>query len=80
MFIGFVPPLPGLINTINATIPVATGAIHLFDIGYLYSFFTAGTVYVVLSKVFPAKETLCDMDFGERHDHESAHSDEKVEA
>ncbi|KAK0480875.1 permease for cytosine/purines, uracil, thiamine, allantoin-domain-containing protein [Armillaria novae-zelandiae] len=80
MFLGFVPPLPGLINTINTTIPVATGAIHLFDIGYLYSFFTAGTVYVVLSKVFPAKETLCEMDFGERHDHESAHSDEKVEA
>ncbi|KAK0446053.1 permease for cytosine/purines, uracil, thiamine, allantoin-domain-containing protein [Desarmillaria tabescens] len=80
MFIGFVPPLPGLINTINTTIPVSTGAIHLFDIGYLYSFFMAGTIYVILSKVFPAKETLCEMDFGERHDHESSHSDEKAEA
>ncbi|ETW79909.1 nucleobase cation symporter [Heterobasidion irregulare TC 32-1] len=55
-----VPPnLPGLIHSINPSIP-AGGAVYLFDIAYILGFTLASSVYYVLSTLFPAKETMLD--------------------
>ncbi|VDB94230.1 unnamed protein product [Peniophora sp. CBMAI 1063] len=53
-----VPPnMPGLIHSINPSIPVR-GAIYVFDVAYLFGLFTAGGVYTLLSYFFPAQETM----------------------
>ena len=55
LIIAVPPLLPGLINSINPTIPIG-GASHLFDIAWLFGFFFASGVYTAASVVFPAKE------------------------
>ncbi|KZV64629.1 cytosine-purine permease [Peniophora sp. CONT] len=53
-----VPPnLPGLIHSITPSIPVG-GAIYVFDVAYLFGFFVASGVYILLSLSFPAHETM----------------------
>jgi len=53
------PALPGLINNINPRIAVGNVS-FLFDIAWLFGFFSASIVYLVLSKAFPAQETFMD--------------------
>ncbi|RDB19656.1 hypothetical protein Hypma_013249 [Hypsizygus marmoreus] len=53
------PNLPGLIGNINKNIKVGNAS-HLFDIAWLFGFFTALIVYWILSTIFPAKETFMD--------------------
>ena len=55
--VGFVPVLPGLINSITPSISIAVGAQHLYALSYLYSFFAAMAVYIVTSKFWPARES-----------------------
>ncbi|KAF8206421.1 permease for cytosine/purines, uracil, thiamine, allantoin-domain-containing protein [Mycena galopus ATCC 62051] len=53
------PGLPGLAASINPSINVGNAS-KLFDIAWLYGFFTAGTIYWVLSTLFPATETYLE--------------------
>ncbi|KAF2113881.1 permease for cytosine/purines, uracil, thiamine, allantoin-domain-containing protein [Lophiotrema nucula] len=55
--VGVAPSLPGFINSINNNIAVGVG-IHPYQFGWLLGFVAASIVYVGLSKVFPARETL----------------------
>jgi nucleobase:cation symporter-1, NCS1 family len=55
--IGFIPVLPGLINSITPSISIAVGAQHLYSISYLYSFFSAMVVYIFTSYMWPARES-----------------------
>ncbi|KAI0070432.1 cytosine-purine permease [Panus rudis PR-1116 ss-1] len=73
-----VPPnMPGLINSINPKIKVG-GAVHLFDIAWLFGFFVASFVYYITSVLFPAKETFLDKAIIDNEDDEnySAHDNE----
>ncbi|KAK7440045.1 hypothetical protein VKT23_017296 [Stygiomarasmius scandens] len=51
------PSFPGLISSINGNILVGASK-HLFDIAWLYGFFTASFIFYTLSVLFPAKETF----------------------
>ncbi|KAF9561582.1 cytosine-purine permease [Agrocybe pediades] len=53
------PTFPGLINDINPKIDVGNIS-FLFDIAWLYGFFSASAVYWILSSLFPAMETYMD--------------------
>ncbi|KAF8662751.1 hypothetical protein AX16_001109 [Volvariella volvacea WC 439] len=53
------PNLPGLITSINPNIRVGRIGL-LFNIAWLFGFFSAGSVYYVLSILFPAEETFVD--------------------
>merc|ERR1712230_169069 len=63
-FIGCVPPLPGFVNNIVVaglgTTGVSIGGQHLFAIGYVYSFFAAGTFYWAFNRFFPHTESIMD--------------------
>ncbi|KAG6908044.1 hypothetical protein DXG01_006406 [Tephrocybe rancida] len=54
-----IPTLPGLIGNINPKIKVG-GALHLFDIAWLYGFFSALLIFWGLSTMWPAPETFMD--------------------
>ncbi|KAJ5171026.1 Permease cytosine/purines uracil thiamine allantoin [Penicillium coprophilum] len=57
--VGVVPSLPGLINSVNSHIDVGLG-IHPFEFGWLLGFVATSIVYLLLSWLFPAKETQVD--------------------
>jgi len=58
--IASVPPnLPGLIGSINPSIHIGSAA-NIFDVAYLFGFFVASGVYFLLSKLYPAYETMLD--------------------
>ncbi|TFY79951.1 hypothetical protein EWM64_g4056 [Hericium alpestre] len=59
LIVSVPPNLPGLINSINSNIKVG-GAVYLFDIAYILGFSLASAVYYILSKLFPAQETMLD--------------------
>ncbi|KAF4586220.1 hypothetical protein EYR38_010494 [Pleurotus pulmonarius] len=53
------PSFPGLISSINPDIQV--GAVkHVFDIAWLYGFFTSLIVYSLTSTIWPARETFVE--------------------
>ncbi|KAK9476899.1 permease for cytosine/purines, uracil, thiamine, allantoin-domain-containing protein [Lipomyces japonicus] len=58
--VALTPNLPGLANSVQPSLNLSGGIIHVWDINYLYGFTSAATVYVTLSKLFPAHETLID--------------------
>ena len=62
--IGCLPPLPGFVNNIvvagGDTTTVSTGGIHLFAIGYIYSFVSAGVFYWGFNRFFPHRESMMD--------------------
>jgi len=62
--IGCIPPLPGFINNIVeaglGTTKVSLGGQYLFDIGYLYSFISAGVFYWGFNRFFPHTESIMD--------------------
>ncbi|KAF8890615.1 NCS1 nucleoside transporter family [Infundibulicybe gibba] len=57
LLLSVTPSLPGLIANINTNIKVGN-VIHLFDIAWLFGFFSASGIYWVLSTLFPARETF----------------------
>ncbi|PPQ97311.1 hypothetical protein CVT26_006648, partial [Gymnopilus dilepis] len=59
LLVSITPTLPGLINNINPKINVGNAS-FLFDVSWLYGFFSAGAVYLILSKASPAHETFMD--------------------
>jgi len=59
LLLSIPPALPGLINNINPRIAVGNAS-FLFDIAWLFGFFSASIVYLLLSKAFPARETFME--------------------
>ncbi|KAJ3503587.1 hypothetical protein NLJ89_g8364 [Agrocybe chaxingu] len=59
LIVSISPTLPGLINNINTSIPVGN-ARFLFNVAWLFGFFTALGVYTLLSLAFPALETFVE--------------------
>ncbi|KAB5515364.1 permease for cytosine/purines, uracil, thiamine, allantoin-domain-containing protein [Coniochaeta sp. 2T2.1] len=63
-FIGCIPPLPGFVENIVASDGGSTGisldGIHLFNIGYIYSFVAAGVFYYGFNRFFPHTESMLD--------------------
>ncbi|RDW77521.1 NCS1 nucleoside transporter family protein-1 [Coleophoma cylindrospora] len=57
-FVGFVPLLPGFAQSVNSKLSVPQGAIDFYALGYFYGFFVGGGLHVLLSKLFPPKETM----------------------
>lgn len=57
LLIALVPNLPGMANAVNPSLIVGNVE-HVYDINYLYGFSVAFVLYSVLSKLFPAEETL----------------------
>ncbi|KAJ5445742.1 Permease cytosine/purines uracil thiamine allantoin [Penicillium cf. griseofulvum] len=57
--VGVAPCIPGLIKSVNSHIDVGVG-MHPFEFGWLLGFVATSIVYVLLSWLFPAKETQVD--------------------
>lgn len=57
-FVGFVPLLPGFAQSVTANVNVPIGATYLFYLGYFWGFIVAGGLHVLLSWVFPPRETM----------------------
>jgi NCS1 family nucleobase:cation symporter-1 len=55
--VGFVPVLPGLINSITPSIYISEGAQNLYALSYIYSFSSAMLVFCVCSWLWPARES-----------------------
>ncbi|CDR40010.1 CYFA0S04e01596g1_1 [Cyberlindnera fabianii] len=60
LLVGFVPLLPGLATYINTSIKMPSGMLHLYLIGYLYSFPAAFVTYWALCRFFPPIEAMID--------------------
>ncbi|KAJ6545019.1 NCS1 nucleoside transporter family [Mycena vulgaris] len=60
---GCVPNVPGLVGSLNPKLEVK-GMQHIFDVGWLYGFFSASLVYWILATVVPAGETFAPHDAG----------------
>lgn len=58
--VAVVPLLPGLAAQVNPNVDISLGLQHMYDCNYLYGFLSGGLMYVLLSKFFPAQETLTD--------------------
>ncbi|KAI5117273.1 hypothetical protein M0805_001003 [Coniferiporia weirii] len=59
LLVSVTPNMPGLINSINTSIKIG-GAVHLFDIAWIFGFTSASFVYYTCSVLFPARETFID--------------------
>jgi nucleobase:cation symporter-1, NCS1 family len=77
--VGFIPVLPGLINSITPSISISSGAQHLYTLSYLYAFLSAMVVYLFCSHFWPARESYpeknvhCDdVGYGLDEDEENA--------
>ncbi|KAF2269392.1 NCS1 allantoate transporter [Lojkania enalia] len=57
--VGVAPNMPGFINGVNNNIDVGVG-IHPYQFGWLLGFVSTSLVYVILSKIFPQRETLIE--------------------
>ncbi|KAI3615658.1 ncs1 allantoate transporter [Moniliophthora roreri] len=84
LLFSVVPSLPGLAARINPALGVNMGDVeHLFDIAWLYGFFTASVLYWSLSTFFPATETfvtdegLEDLDVKDETSSDGVVNDEK---
>jgi NCS1 family nucleobase:cation symporter-1 len=59
--VSVVPNIPGLAKAVAPnTVSINAGIQHLYDMNYLWGFFSAIVVYTGLSLIFPAKETLLE--------------------
>lgn len=58
--VAVTPTLPGLANSVSSSVKISTGLARFYDCNYLYSFLSGAVVYIVLSQVFPAMETLLE--------------------
>ncbi|KAI6715600.1 hypothetical protein JHW43_001802 [Diplocarpon mali] len=63
-FVGCVPPLPGFVDSIVVAglgkTSVSVGGQHLFGIGYLYSFVSAGVFYWIFNRFYPHLDSVMD--------------------
>ncbi|KAH6904538.1 cytosine-purine permease [Coprinopsis sp. MPI-PUGE-AT-0042] len=59
LLVSVVPNLPGLIDSINPKIYVGNAS-YLFNIAWLFGFFSSSAIYWALSALFPAHETYMD--------------------
>ncbi|KAI0027498.1 NCS1 nucleoside transporter family [Vararia minispora EC-137] len=59
LVVSVIPNMPGLINSINSSISIG-GAVYIFDIAYLFGFFSASGVYLALSLAVPEQKTMLD--------------------
>lgn len=57
LLVAVAPNLPGLAHDVNATLPIG-GAVYVYYMNYGVGFLLAAGLYVVLSAVFPARESL----------------------
>ncbi|RMY68978.1 hypothetical protein D0863_06756 [Hortaea werneckii] len=61
---GCIPPLPGFVDNIatagGETTGVSLGGQHLFAIGYVYSFISAGLIYWLLNRFSPHADSVMD--------------------
>ncbi|WEW60093.1 hypothetical protein PRK78_005578 [Emydomyces testavorans] len=55
--VGVAPSLPGLINSVNDKIGIGDG-VYPYKIGWFLGIVGSSVVYVILSRLFPAEETL----------------------
>ncbi|GAB1200695.1 hypothetical protein APSETT444_010070 [Aspergillus pseudonomiae] len=55
--VGVVPSLPGLIHSVNGSVEVGVG-LRPYQFGWLLGFVATSLVYVLVSVVFPATESL----------------------
>jgi len=82
LLLSIPPAFPGLINNINPKIAVGNAS-FLFDIAWLFGFFSASVIYLGLSKIFPAQETFMEepvlADNFTSTDQLPSHDEEKVD-
>ncbi|PVH71156.1 cytosine-purine permease [Cadophora sp. DSE1049] len=57
-FIGFVPLLAGFAKSVNPKVDIGDGPMNFYYLGYFYGFGVSAGLHVLLSKLFPAKETM----------------------
>lgn len=57
LLVAVAPNLPGLAHDVNSSLHIG-GAIYIYYMNYGVGFLLAGGLYVLLSAVFPARETL----------------------
>lgn len=57
MLISIGPTMPSLVHNVNSSIEIG-GAAYIADLVWYYGFFSALLVYVALSKIWPAKDSL----------------------
>ncbi|KAF5353440.1 hypothetical protein D9756_008119 [Leucocoprinus leucothites] len=73
LIVSVTPNLPGLIHNINPNIFVGNTS-YMFNVSWIFGFFVAGSVYWILSVVFPPRETFVDeTTFGDAVYDESTH-------
>ena len=53
---GTAPSLPGFVATVNASVTVPMGLLHLYDICFLVGFAICSSLYCFLHYVFPARK------------------------
>ncbi|KAE9964842.1 hypothetical protein Vi05172_g12357 [Venturia inaequalis] len=59
--VSVVPNVPGLAKAVAPnTVSINAGIQHIYDMNYLWGFFSAVIVYTSLSLIFPAPETLLE--------------------
>lgn len=58
--VSVAPNIPGMAQSVNPSLVISNGIEHVYDINYLWGFFSAFVTYWALSTAFPAKETLLD--------------------
>ncbi|KAI9733897.1 MAG: hypothetical protein M1834_002552 [Cirrosporium novae-zelandiae] len=56
--IGWIPLLPGFIQSINSSLSVSEGAVHFYYLAYLYGFTISFLLYTSFSIIFPPVKTM----------------------
>lgn len=51
-------------SKVTPSLDIAAGARHLASLGYLYGFFVSAVVYILLSRVFVARQTMVKVEHG----------------
>lgn len=49
---------------VTPSLDISTGARHLASLGYIYGFFISATIYILLSRVFIARQTIFKAEHG----------------
>jgi cytosine/uracil/thiamine/allantoin permease len=51
-------------SKVTPSLQIAVGARHLASLGYMYGFFISAGVYILLSRVFVARQTVVKTEHG----------------
>ncbi|KAK5121363.1 hypothetical protein LTR85_005529 [Meristemomyces frigidus] len=71
-FVGWVPQMGGFAQGVTPSMTISSGAVHLYDISYLYGFFVSAVVYYALSRISPPSTTLAE-DYSEEDEPQAEH-------